>query len=74
MDYSLATTSQAIEATCVLNLQLKSNGYGCDTIDSFQDIVAEFSYIFTRYPDFNITEAISYWENNQNDEGRLITL
>ena len=72
MTYSLATTSLAIEAACRLTLDLKSNGYGADTIESFEGLFEDFCKIFSAFPGVDITDAIRYWEQNQNDSGELV--
>jgi hypothetical protein len=72
MKNNLATTSLAIEASCVLTLQLKSNGYGADTIQSFEALFEDFCKIFAAFPGVDVIDAIRYWENNQNDAGEVV--
>jgi hypothetical protein len=67
--FSLATTSSAIEAACVLTLDLKSNGYGADTLESFDTLLLDFCRIFHQCPSVSIEEAISFWMDNQDDSG-----
>lgn len=59
--FKLATTSRAIEAACRLNLELKDNGYGADTIENFTELFEEFCPIFDSFPDISIQDAIDMW-------------
>jgi hypothetical protein len=61
--YDLSTTSMAIEAACRLNLELKDNGDGADTLESFTELFEDFCPIFDSYPDVSIQDAIDMWFN-----------
>ena len=68
---NLAITSQAIEAVCVLNLKLKANGYGIDTLENFEHVFNEFCAIFTGFPEMGVHGAIEFWEMHQDEYGEL---
>ena len=70
-NYPLDITSLALEAACVLNLKLKGNGYGADTIESFEQLFDEFCYIFASFPGNSIQDAIEFWEVHQDEYGEL---
>lgn len=69
---NLAITSQAIEAVCVLNLKLKNNGYGIDTLENFEHLFNEFCAIFTGFPEMDIPGAIEFWEMHQDECGEPV--
>jgi hypothetical protein len=70
-NYNLSVTSQALEAACVLNLKLKDNGYGADTIESFEQLFDEFCHILETFSDMSIQDAIEFWEVHQDECGEL---
>lgn len=71
MENSLAITSQALDAACSLHLELRDNGYGADTIESFTLLFEDLCAIFKAVPDLSIQDAIDFWEANQREYGEL---
>lgn len=71
MENNLAITSQAIDAACRLNLTLKDNGYGADTIEGFTLLFEDLCAILKAFPDHSVQDAIEFWETHQNEYGEL---
>lgn len=73
MTYSLLITSQAIEAACRLNLQLRDNGYGADTVEAFNELIEDFCRIFSKFSTrFSVQEAVDLWTYSQDQYGELV--
>lgn len=71
MENNLEITSHALEAACRLNLELKDNGYGADTIESFTQLFEEFCAIYRKFPEHSIRDSIEFWETHQSEYGEL---
>ena len=73
MTYSLLITSQAIEAACRLNLQLKDDGYGADTVEAFNELIKDFCRIFNKFSArFSVEEAVDLWRYSHDQYGALV--
>jgi hypothetical protein len=71
MENNLTITSQAIDAACRLHLELRDNGYGADTIESFTQLFEEFCAIFEAFPEHSIQDSIDFWNFHQSEYGEL---
>ena len=60
----LQTAYVAIQAACIWNLALVDNGYGCDQIETFNEIVTEMSAIVEAMPDLDIDGVIEFYNNH----------
>ena len=60
----LQTAYIAIQAACIWNLALVDNGYGCDQIETFNEIVTEMSAIVEAMPDLDIDGVIEFYNNH----------
>ena len=58
---NLATAYTAIQAACTWNLKLTENGYGCDQLDTFNEIVTEMAAIVEAMPELDIDGVIEFY-------------
>jgi hypothetical protein len=62
---------RAIQAACQFNLEIIKEGYGCDTMEIFTEIVEDMTAIVKAFPELDIEGIIEFYVNNQSDEGRV---
>lgn len=53
---------RAIQAACTLNMELASNGYGCDSMDLFNSLVEEMSCIILAHPEMNTASVVEFYQ------------
>jgi len=58
---NLQTAYVAIQAACTWNLTLIDNGYGCDQIETFNEIVTEMAAIVEAMPELDIDGVIEFF-------------
>lgn len=59
---NLQVAHRAIQAACHFNLQLCSNGYGCDNMENFNEIVEEMAAIAERMPGLDVAGIVDFYE------------
>ena len=58
----LQVSYRAIAAACVWNLTLVANGYGCDDVELFNDLVAEMAKIVKEMPHLDVDDVAEFYE------------
>jgi hypothetical protein len=61
---NLQTAYTAIQAACIWNLALIDNGYGCDQIETFNEIVTEMAAIVEANPELDIDGVLEFYNDN----------
>ena len=59
---NLAIAYRAIQAASTFNLALIANGYGCDNLDQFNEMVEEMAAIAEAMPDLDAAGIVEFYE------------
>lgn len=59
---NLQIAHRAIQAACRFNLDMCANGYGCDSMYTFNDLVEGMAQIAEQMPDLDIAGIVEFYE------------
>lgn len=65
---------RAIAAACRFNLKIMEQGYGCDSIELFNELAEDMAAIVTAFPEMDADDVIEFYELHGADDGRLVPL